>query len=118
VPSALTNVRFWHKTDIPIGKTDPIGKAIAAVTLTSAAIGSKLIGCLKNLPISPRSRFRNRILDLNQIKSPRAQIILQVVQALLRRRSGGWPLSNKELCVATKVGIVVQAMVGVWTVGF
>jgi len=27
-------------------------------------------------------------------------------------RSGGWRLSNKELCVAMKVGIVVQAMVG------
>jgi hypothetical protein len=115
MPSALTNVRFWHKTDIPIGKTEDIQ---LVRPLQQLAIGSKLIGCLKNLPISPRSRFRNRILDLNQIKSPRAQIILQVVQALLRRRSGGWPLSNKELCVATKVGIVVQAMVGVWTVGF
>ena|SRR6516164_11073650 len=75
MPSALTNVRFWHKADIPIGKTAdiPIGKAIAA----SAAIGSKLIGCLKNLPISLRSRFRNRILDLNQIKSPPAQTIVQ-----------------------------------------
>jgi len=56
MPSALTNVRFWHKADIPIGKTAdiPIGKAIAAVTLTSAAAGSKLIGCIKNLPIYPR----------------------------------------------------------------
>jgi hypothetical protein len=50
------------------------------------------------LPISSCQLFRNGILDLNQIKSPRAQTIVQIVQALLRSsRSGGWRLSNKEL---------------------
>ena len=39
--------------------------------------------------------FRVLILDLNQIKGPRAQTM--VVQALLRRsRSGDWYLWNKE----------------------
>ena len=111
MPSALTNVRFWHKADIPIGKTAdiPIGKAIAA----SAAIGSKLIGCLKNLPISLRSRFRNRILDLNQIKSPPAQTIVQVGQALLRSsRGGAGQLSKQGVVCRYESGIAVQAKVG------
>jgi hypothetical protein len=71
------------------------------------------------LPISSGSRFWNRILDLNQIKSPRAQTIVRVVQTLLRiSRSGGGQLPNRGAKrVATKKGIVAQAMVG-WTVGF
>jgi hypothetical protein len=50
---------------------------------------NKQPGCLKNdrvtpPPISSGSRFRNRILDLNQIKSPCVQTIVLVVQALQR----------------------------------
>jgi hypothetical protein len=48
-----------------------------------------LIDCLKNnsCVTPPRisdSRFRKRVLDLNQIKRPGAQSIVQVAQALLR----------------------------------
>jgi hypothetical protein len=70
------------------------------------------------LPTSSGSRFRNRILDLNQIKGPRAQTIVQAAQTFLRiSRGGDRQLSNRGAKRGTKMGIVVQAMVG-WTVGF
>jgi hypothetical protein len=69
---------------------------IAASYWSNAEVASVLrqsfqqaTGCLKNdrvtpPPISSGSRFRNRILDLNQIKSPCVQTIVLVVQALQR----------------------------------
>jgi len=59
------------------------------------------------------SRFRNRILDLNQIKSPRAQTIVQVIQTLLRSsRSGGWGCVEQGVKRRCESGVIVQAMVG------
>jgi hypothetical protein len=80
-------------------------------------IGSiKQIGCPKKmtaLNAALACDFGNRFLDLNQIKSPRAQTIVQIVQAL--RRSNAAVLAVVEQgvkCVATNVGIVTQAIVG------
>ena len=64
-------------------------------------------------------RFRVPILDLNQIKSPRAQPIVQVGQSLLRSsRSGGWQLSNKELSASLRKWGSSRRRWWVWTVGF
>src|SRR5215469_13185658 len=60
-------------------------------------------------------RFRVPILDLSQINSSRAQPIVPIGQALLRSSPQRWLAVVK--CVATKVGIVVQAMVG-WACRF
>src|SRR5215471_9781681 len=64
-------------------------------------------------------RFRVPILDLNQINSSHAQPIVPIGQALLRSSHAavGGSCGKGVKCVATKVGIVVQAMVG-WTCRF
>ena len=62
----------------------------------------------------PTLRFRNRILDMNQIKGPRAQTI--VVQALLRAAAAVTRICGTRSSYVA-VGIIVQAMVG-RTVGF
>jgi hypothetical protein len=70
-------------------------------------ISEQTVDCLKKMTAlwrRPALRFRNGFLDLNQIKSPRGQTIVQIVQVLRRRQFDNGTVWAKNVILVVSAG--------------